>query len=143
MFKHILIPVDLQENPLARKAMRLAVEQARHSGAQLHVMTVVPGFGMPIVASHFPTSALKEAKREVRARLKTYVEKYVPGDLPVKLSVSEGNPYEQILKQARKVDADLIIVPSFGRRGASEVLLGSNASKVVRHAHCTVVVVRP
>jgi len=142
MFKTILVPVDLKDTPLARKAMAIAVDQARQENTGLHLISVLPGFGMPIVASYFPTAAMREAKKEIRAKLKTYAERHVPEDVQVAVAVAEGNPYEQILKQAGKIGADLIVMPSYAKRGGDEVLLGSCASKVVRHAHCSVIVVR-
>jgi nucleotide-binding universal stress UspA family protein len=55
--------------------------------------------------------------------------------------VLSGNVKEVILEEARKWDADLIVVGSHGRRGFKRFLLGSVSEAVVMNAHCSVVVV--
>jgi len=42
MFKNILMPIDLQETHLAAKAVKIAIDEARKHGADIHVMTVMP-----------------------------------------------------------------------------------------------------
>jgi nucleotide-binding universal stress UspA family protein len=64
-------------------------------------------------------------------------------DLPSNLtrSVVEGNPGGVLVDRSR--DADLLVVGSRGKGGFAGLLLGSVSEKCVRHAACTVVVVRP
>ena len=57
-------------------------------------------------------------------------------------AVLSGNAKEIILEEARKWDADLIVVGSHGRRGFKRLLLGSVSEAVAMNAHCSVVVVR-
>ena len=61
MSKNILLPVDPQEPELVSKALSMAVTQAREQNATLHVLTVLPGFNNPMVASYFPEDAMKQA----------------------------------------------------------------------------------
>ena len=56
--------------------------------------------------------------------------------------VLSGNPKEVILEEAKKWNADLIVVGSHGRRGFKRFLLGSVSEAVAMNAHCSVVVVR-
>ena len=56
--------------------------------------------------------------------------------------VLSGKPIEVILEDARKWDADLIVVGSHGRRGFRRSLLGSVSEAVAMKAHCSVVIVR-
>ncbi len=53
MFKNILMPVNMQDTALADKALAIAIDKARAPDAVLTVMTVAPGFGMPLVAHIF------------------------------------------------------------------------------------------
>ena len=57
-------------------------------------------------------------------------------------AVLSGNPREVILEEAKKWNADLIVVGSHGRRGFRRFLLGSVSEAVAMNAHCSVVVVR-
>ncbi len=55
----------------------------------------------------------------------------------------EGEPASAILEAAAKWGADLIVVGSHGRSGVDRLLLGSVSDRVVRHAPCSVQIVRP
>ena len=52
-----------------------------------------------------------------------------------------GHPYKTILEMAKEKDAELIIVASH-KPDLQDYFLGSTAAKVVRHATCSVLVVR-
>jgi universal stress protein F len=141
MHKNILFPVDLEHTVEAEKALKIAIEEAQRSKAKLTVMTVAPGFGMPIVASYFDKGAVKSALKEIARQLKKYVDDNIPDDIETSAIVDEGNPAELILKQAKKGKIDLIVIASHNSQ-IENLLLGSCAAKVVRHAHCTVTVVK-
>ena len=59
----------------------------------------------------------------------------------VRHEVAVGKIYEQILRVAEDADSSLIVVGSH-EPGLGDYLIGSNATKIVRHAHCSVYVVR-
>ena len=142
MFRNILVPVDLQEPTLANRAMDIAVQQARQGSAHLYVLTVLPGFGSPLVATFFPADSMKKARAEAEKRLEEYVAAHVPEGVRVTVSVSEGSPYERIMEEAETIGVDLIVMPSHTRKLMDRVLLGSCASRVVEHARCSVLVIR-
>ncbi len=141
MYKNILFPVDIEHIAEAKKALQVAIDEARRSGAKLTVMTVAPGFGMPIVATFFDEQAVKKALKEVARHLRRYMDDSIPNDIKTDAIVMEGNPAELILKQANKTKADLIIIASHNSQ-IENLLLGSCAAKVVRHSKCTVTVVK-
>lgn len=141
MFKKILIPIDLQETELAEKAIKIAIEEAYKHNAEIFVLTVIPGFGMPLVATFFPDDAMKDAVKEVAKQLKKYVAVTFPKDIKTHPVIADGNPPEQVLRQAKEIRADLIIIPSHNQ-SASQVLLGSCAAKVVEQAKCSVMVIK-
>lgn len=142
MFKRILLPIALQEPRVNEDALEVALEFARRDGAELYVMHVLPGFGMPVVASYFPPSARQAAIKETQEKLDTWVGQNLPNDLKVTTLIDEGRAYEQILREAEKQKIDLIVIRSQRLGKVEGFLLGSTAEKVTRHAHCTVVVVR-
>ncbi|WP_260294513.1 universal stress protein [Sedimenticola hydrogenitrophicus] len=141
MFKKILLPIDLQETELAVKALQIATDEARKHQAEIYVMTVLPGYGLPLVASFFPDQAMKEAMKEVAKVMKRYIRDNLPDDIVTHPVITEGNPAEQILRQAKKIDADLIVIPSH-TKGLTQVFLGSCAAKVVGQAKCSVMVIK-
>jgi universal stress protein F len=141
MYKNILFPVDMEHTAESAEALAIAVDEARRSNAKLTVMTVGPGFGMPIVASYFDDETVKQALKEVARHLKKYMDDNIPGDIETRAVVVEGNPADLILKQARENDIDLIVMASHNTE-IEHFFLGSCASKVVMHAHCTVTVVK-
>ncbi len=141
MFNRILLPIDLQETQLAAKATKVAIDEARKHGADVHVMTVIPGFGMPVIESFFPDNAMKKAMKEVGTELKRYLAANFPPDISVHPIIGQGNPAEKILAECNEIKADLIIIPSH-TRNLGEVFLGSCATRVVEHANCSVMVVK-
>lgn len=73
--------------------------------------------------------------------LKEFVKTHIPEDIKTQRIVGEGTVYEVILNMAAKINADMIVVSS-GRDDLKDFLLGPNAARVVRHANCSVTVVR-
>ncbi len=141
MYKNVLLSVDLGHESSWEKALPAAVELCRAGGGSLHVLTVVPDFGMSIVGQYFPEGYEKDVANKVMAALKVFVKDHVPDGIPVQHMVGEGVVYEVILKMARKVGADLIVTGA-GRPDLREYLLGPNAARVARHAEMSVLIVR-
>lgn len=141
MFKKILVPIDLEHTDVVGKALKLALEEAKRSDAKLYVMTVAPGFGMPLVASFFEDSTVKKAMKEVARHLKKFVNENIPENFHAKSIVTEGNPAEQILKQATQHEIDLIIISGYDTQ-LDQLFLGSCSARVVRHSQCSVLVVK-
>ena len=141
MYKRILYPIDLQHIQESRQALNVAITEAQRSNAEILVMTVTAGFGMPIVASFFDEKTVNEAMKEVARHLKAYVDDNFPDNIATRALVVEGNPAELILEQAKKENIDLIVIASHNNQ-IEHLLLGSCAAKVVRHSECSVIVVK-
>lgn len=143
MYKQILVPVDLNDKGFSDKAVELAVWHAKHSNAQIHLLNVLPGIHMSMVATYFPKDAAIKMKRDVEAQLKTFAIDHIPEEIVYQTHVSEGKPYSTILEYASKLGADLIVMPSHKRSKIDKVVLGSVASKVVQNSPVNVLVVKP
>jgi nucleotide-binding universal stress UspA family protein len=141
MYRTILLPVDLSDKHSWRKALPTAIALSATFQAELHVMTVVPEFGLPMVGQFFPPDYEANAHKHVAAQLEDFVVEQVPEDVAVKRILAAGNIYQQILGTAKDIGADLIVMGSH-RPELSDYLLGPNAARVVRHADCSVMVVR-
>ena len=141
MFKEILLPVDLGNAESQRKAVKTAVHLAKASKAQLHVMTVVPDFGLSIVGSFFPEGYEKHALDEASKKLHDFVQAEIQKSVKVQHIVGHGTIYEEILRAANELSCDVIILASH-RPELKDYLLGPNAARVARHAACSVMIVR-
>lgn len=141
MFNTILLPIDLSSEASWKRPLELALELARQGGASIHVMTVVPDFGMSIVGSYFGEDFERKALAEASEKLTDWVAEHVPKDVKVEGHVAHGRIYDEILRAAERLGCDAIVLsahrPEFG-----DYLLGPNAARVVRHASQSVLVVR-
>ncbi len=143
MYKQILVPVDLNEKGFSDKAVALAVWHAKHSNAEIHLLNVLPGIHMSMVATYFPKDAANNMKTDVKAQLKQFAVKHLDEDVVYQVHVAEGKPYTTILDYAERLGADLIIMPSHKRSKVDNMMLGSVATKVVQNSPINVLVVKP
>jgi nucleotide-binding universal stress UspA family protein len=141
MYKDILFPVDLNHESSWKKALPTAVEYCRAFGARLHVVTVLPDFGMPIVANYFPADFEAKAREGAKRHLHEFVSQHVPDDIGVQHIVAEGAAYKEILRVAEEVGVDLILMASHNP-SIKDHLLGPTSERVVRHFPHSVLIVR-
>jgi nucleotide-binding universal stress UspA family protein len=141
MFQNVLVPLDLSDKHSWRKALPAAVALCEAFGAKLHVITVVPDFGLPMVGQYFPEGYEEKLRQQAARQLKDLVAEQVPDAVPTQRIIAEGKIYREILKAAQTVPADLIGMGSHHPE-LKDYLLGPNAAKVMRHADCSVMVVR-
>ena len=141
MYNSILVPVDLGHVNASRKAIDSAVQLAQLWQADLHVLAVLPDFGMPVVGSYFPEGYEKNALREMKQKLADFTNEHIVDGVSAKAHVAHGTIYEEILRAAKTLAVDLIVV-SAHRPELKDYLLGPNAARVARHAGCSVMVVR-
>ncbi|MEP3275225.1 MAG: universal stress protein [Stappiaceae bacterium] len=140
MFKRVLATIDLGDPESSVSVVNGALELIE-KGDTLHVLCVVPEYGVGVVGSFFPKDHEKKAVEEATKQLHAFSAKYIPDDVEVQHVVAHGNIYEEILEAAENVSADIIVVGSH-RPKLRDYLLGPNAARVVRHAPQSVMVVR-
>jgi nucleotide-binding universal stress UspA family protein len=140
MYKRIVLAVDLADPAPTPKGLEQALELTKASGGELrlvNVQPVIPATFMEYVPADFDEEQSKRAKEAVDAIVAAV-------DLPSerKSAVARaGGIYHELLQEASEWGADLIVVGSH-RPVMSDYLLGSNAKTIVRHAQCSVLVVR-
>ncbi len=71
MYNKILVPIDVAREKNATRLCKAASEMAAE-GAQIRLLSVMPGYGMSLVASYFPADAQEQAMVEVKARLEQF-----------------------------------------------------------------------
>lgn len=140
MYKTILVPVDLADPETSRPALDQAVSLADASGGNLrliYIRSIMPVTYMEFVPPSFDLDQQREAE-EGLAEIATGVA--LPKER-VSSVVRLGSVYHEVLDEADKAAADLIVIGSH-RPSMSTYLLGSNATTIVRHAKVSVLVVR-
>ncbi len=141
MFTSIVVPVDLSEIDISQPALDRAVALAAMTNASLHlvyVRSILPVTFMEYV----PPSFDEEQQSDCEKRMKELLAKLPLTDKSkVTTAVRMGSVYNEVLAEAETVKADLIVIGSH-RPAMSTYLLGSNATTIVRHAPCSVMVVR-
>jgi nucleotide-binding universal stress UspA family protein len=140
MFKKILVPIDVDYPEAGAAVYQKAAAFAKLSGAEIHLVSVMPGFGMPIVASYISD----DMRKEVTNRFKESFEKFVKDncDEPVSSSIRTGKNWEEIIKAADKWGADLIVVYHNRRHQINEVFSRSCSQQVSDNANCSVLRLR-
>ncbi|WP_424948328.1 universal stress protein [Candidatus Spongiihabitans sp.] len=140
MFKQILAAIDIDHSGDADKILRIAADIANSRSAELHVLSIISAAPV-IVSQHLPQSyermAMERTEQDLAA-LSASVD-LVRGE--VTSSARFGDVYREILAHAEKTGVDLIIIGA-NKPQATDFLLGTNAARVVRHASCSVFVVR-
>ena len=138
MFKKILVPVDLAEVEVASPALAKAAEMANLWGADLRIINIqslMPATFMDYVPAGFDEEQRTQAEKTLAEIAQSC------GAKKVSTVVRVGGVYPEILAEAEGWGADLIVIGSH-RPAMSTYLIGSNAKTVVRHARCSVLVVR-
>jgi len=141
MFRKILLPVDVAEPEIAKEAIEAATVLAKAFDSQLRLIHVTS----PVVVAS-PMAVIPQAVYdELGVYEKSELQRLAtPIDLPkatISTVVRIGAVYPELLSEAEDWGADLIIVGAH-KRSMATYLLGSSAAAIVRHATCTVMVVR-
>lgn len=142
MFNRILLPVDMQDRVTAQEALREAVNCMSGPDAELHVVSVMPGLNMPMVAAYFPEDTIEKAFKALAQELSALIHETIPEISNCQEHICEGNAAKQIIKLAEKLDTDLILMPSHNYSRVENILIGSVTAKVVERAHCSVLLLR-
>lgn len=141
MFKTILLAVDMNDMPESGHVADAAVHMAECTGARLHIINVIPGSGMAMVGSYLGAEQANAIKHEAAQRLEAWATRAIPTGLLDGLHVTQGTIYHEIIKAARDIAADAIVVGAH-RPALRDYLVGPNAARVVRHAPQSVIVIR-
>ena len=155
MYSNIVVPLDGSE--LAEHVLPYVKDLVQHRTLTVHLISVAPlPATLPAAAAPmrlYPlvmTQADLEAQVGERERIQEELRNYLKGvalDLArervsTHIEVRFGDPAEEIIAYAKQVEADLIAMSTHGRTGLARWAYGSVTEKVMRHAHCPVLLVR-
>ena len=136
MFKTILLPVDVAHLDEGHKSLEVALKIMSPDTELIlfYVMEDIPNWTDLDLPANFKENSMQSARKSLESIAETT-------DKKIQIEVRTGHAYSTILKEAEALNADLIILASH-KPGLKDYFIGSNSTKVVSHASCSVVVVR-
>lgn len=139
MYSKILVAVDLDEPSSWQKPIATALALADCFGAKVALAYVVPDRVLMLQAQ-WSVLSVRAIMEDARIKLMKVASDHAP-DRDVEEIVRSGPVYAGLIAAGEIFEADLIVLSSH-RPEMKDYLLGANASRVVRHAKCSVMVVR-
>jgi len=136
MYKTILVPIDMAHIAEGKAIIDVAAEHAAGDARiiLLNVVEDIPNWAAVELPAGLIDQSLDVAKKELQAIANA-------SGMKMEAEVRAGHSYNTILDVAEDKGAELIIIASH-RPGLQDYFLGSTAAKVVRHATCSVLIVR-
>lgn len=141
--RHILCPIDFSD--YSRRSLDHAIAIARwyeSTVTVLHVLSPIP------VAAFSPGPVILEPmvfthvdREQLLAETKAFAESEAARGITIDAGVRTGTPAAEIVEEATRIQADLLVIGTHGRSGFERLLLGSVAEKVLRKASCPVMTV--
>jgi nucleotide-binding universal stress UspA family protein len=134
----ILLATDGSEE--AKSAATTAAALAEGTDSELQVVTVAPFVSIALAATEVePARLAREARRTLDDEVGRIED---AGGRIAQAHLRLGGAAEEIVALAEDVGAGLIAMGSRGRGGIRRALMGSVSERVVRHAHCAVMIIR-
>lgn len=144
MFKRILVPTDGSD--ITAKAVGTAVTLAKSVGARVYTIGVKEPFPYSAISEMQPTPPQEffDAQERIAAKhVQAVRDACAAANVPCEAHTVEAlHPWEAIIDHAKRMECDLLVMGSHGRRGVSALLLGSETQKVLTHSKVPVLVVR-
>lgn len=145
--KKILVCTDFSDS--AKRAVHYAAKLAEVNRAKLVVLTVLPDLLLSdeeLVMARVNVESLRaESQKQIadaHAKLVKHIRPVMLQKLRPQFIVRDGKAFVEIIRTAKELKADLIVISSHGQSRLAEMLLGSTTERVVQKAPCSVLVVR-
>jgi nucleotide-binding universal stress UspA family protein len=141
----ILLAID--DSNFSQAAVQSVVVRAWSPGTEVRVLNVVEPPSLLLgreMTGNDPEFELvwKALREQAKALVMKATDVLRKSGLNVTTALEEGDPKSKIIDVAKEWHANLIVLGSHGRKGLSRFLMGSVSEAVVRHAHCSVEIVR-
>jgi nucleotide-binding universal stress UspA family protein len=137
--KKILLPTDFSN--CSQEAMEYAISLAQVFQAQIFLLHVME---LPVFGTDFSLmyrGIPPDLRQDLSEKMQLGVDRMKSLGIEAERDFVIGVPAVEIIKTARKQEADLIVMGTHGRTGLAHVLLGSTAERVIQRAHCPVLTV--
>jgi len=142
MFKRIVVGTDGSET--ATEAMRAAAKLAAQSSAELHIVSGYhPKSGLRVTGAGSGLEPwMVSSTDEVAGILRDAADVAKREKIKVKTHHEEGDPAKALIKVAKEVNADLVVVGNRGMKGVKRLVLGSVPNDVAHKAPCAVLILK-
>ncbi|MBR5025161.1 MAG: universal stress protein [Victivallales bacterium] len=141
----VLYCTDFSEN--ASRAFAYALDAAAlRKGSELHLIHVIPEPDAQFWKSYIYDAegdVDEKAKKDIDEKIDREYRPQIPEGLVFKTAFRIGKSHAEILKYADEIGARLIVVGRQGTGALTSLFFGSVAEKVVKKAHCPVLVIPP
>lgn len=136
----ILCPVDFSD--ASRNALRYAKEFAKNMHASVYLLNIVEPrpMAVDITLNYVPVE--EELEKAASDDLRQILGEFAREGIEAECGVEIGTPSDVILDTIEKLDVNLVIMGSHGKKGLSRLIMGSVAETVVRKAGCPVLTVK-
>ncbi|WP_232229020.1 universal stress protein [Methanobrevibacter wolinii] len=138
MYKKIIVPTDGSKN--SEREIEKAINLLEPNGELVIVSVAVKVKAHSLQRQVDLNGINKSLKEEATEKANAFASK-IDSSVNVSVKVSSGNPADEIVKIADKVDADLIVIASAGETGIQKFLIGSVATKVLKTSNVDVLLV--
>ncbi len=155
MFDRILVPLDGSEHSM--KALECAVQIAKKFSGKITLLNVYSGSvqpillpepttlgspGVPLLTAADVTKVAEAAKRAGKRILDDGEDKVKVEKVSFEKILVEGHPVEEIVREVKEHNFDLVVIGARGVSHIREILLGSVTDGVIHHAGCPVLVIK-
>ena len=143
--KQILVPTDF--STYSDKALKEAIDIAKQYGSKIHLLHVNNIVQQCSVDYCMDNAIVEELEKQSSERAQKMIEEEIdkfPESKAVTIipEVKKGTPYDEILKDQKEKNIDLIVIASHGSTGLIHYFIGSVAERVTKGAKCPVLLLR-
>ena len=141
----IVVPTDFSD--YSDLALKRALDLAEACDAKIFLVHVVADAPDIFKLDRFNTEGQKKIMKELEKQSKEFFEKQLAKfpqmkNVDIETQVLRGIPSKEILDMQKKINADMLVISTHGQTAIEEFLWGNTASKIIRYAKCSVLVVK-
>jgi len=142
---NIIVPTDFSD--YSDLALQRSLDLAEACDAKIHLIHVVADAPDIFKLDRFNTEGQKKIMKELEKQSKEFFEKQLrkfpqAQKVDIETQVLRGIPSKEILSLQKKINADMLVIATHGQTAIEEFLWGNTASKIIRYAKCSVLVVK-
>jgi universal stress protein A len=140
-FRSILCPIDFSSH--SREALRHAVAMAQRFDSRVTVMFVEDPLLIAAVSGSSAGQVVARTKLELERFVTRAVAAVRPAQNEIARVVATGDPADEILRTARRLRSDLIVIGTQGLSGFRKLFFGSTTEQILRRVAIPVLAIPP